>query len=167
MGKKENKMTIEYIKTPVKFAKMPHYVESAANLTYSTSVAVCFDICAAIDEPIVIKGGERFAVPTALKMAPETPIWFRINSRSGLAAKSGIIAIGGIIDPDYRGEWKVILLNTNNNDGKNEYVVHPGDKIAQVELPFPYRAEFEEISEAELDKLTTERGEGGFGSSGR
>lgn len=167
MAQKEKKMSIEYIKTEVKFVKMPHYVDNPVNLSYATNEAACFDICAAVSEPITIKGGEHFAVPTAIKTAPESPLWFRVNSRSGLAAKNGMIAIGGIIDTDYRGEWKVIMLNTNPNDGKNDYVIHPGDKIAQVELPFPYRAEFVEIDEAAFEKLATARGEGGFGSSGR
>lgn len=167
IGIKEKIMAITYLKTPVKFVKMAHYVENKANLAYSTPESACFDICAALSEPVTIKGGERFAVPTAVKTAPESPLWFRINSRSGLALKNGMIAIGGIIDSDYRGEWKVIMLNTNNNDGKNDYTIYPGDKIAQVELPFPYRAEFIEVSEADFEKLATDRGAGGFGSSGR
>lgn len=161
-------MTIEMINAKVKYIKMAHYIDNPANLSYSTPGAACFDICAAINEPITLKGGKRFAVPTAIKMAAQNPLWFRINSRSGLAAKNGMIAIGGIIDTDYRGEWKVIMLNTNSDDGKNDYTINPGDKIAQVELPFPYKAVFEEVSESEFEKLSaTERGAGGFGSSGR
>ncbi len=167
MPKEEKKMTIEYLKTEVKFVKMPHYVENPVNLTYSTEKAACFDICAAVSEPVTIRGGERFAVPTAIKTAPESPLWFRVNSRSGLAAKNGMIAIGGIIDTDYRGEWKIIMLNTNSAALDNAYTIHPGDKIAQVELPFPYRAEFVEISAEEFEKLSTQRGAAGFGSSGR
>lgn len=154
---------INYLYTPVKFAKLSHYVENPVNLTYSTDGAACFDICAAIPKPFVLKAGERFGFPTAIKTAPEYPLWFRVNSRSGLALKQGIFAIGGIIDTDYRGEWKIILVNS----GKEDYVVNPGDKIAQVELPFPYRAIFEEVSEAKFTSFQTNRGEGGFGSSGR
>ncbi len=154
---------IDYIYTAVKFTKLAHYVENPNNLTYSTDGAACFDICAALSEPYILKAGERFGFPTAIKAAPEAPLWFRVNSRSGLALKQGIFAIGGIIDTDYRGEWKIILVN----GGKDDYVINPGDKIAQVELPFPYRAKFEEVSEAEFALLETKRGEGGFGSSGR
>ena len=154
---------INYIYAPIKIMKLSHYVENSANLTYSTDGAACFDICAALSEPYVLKAGERFGFPTAIKTAPEFPLWFRVNSRSGLALKQGIFAIGGIIDTDYRGEWKIILVNS----GKEDYIVHPGDKIAQVELPFPYRAQFEEITEGEFSALQTNRGEGGFGSSGR
>lgn len=157
-------MLCNIIKTEVKYLKLPHYVENAVNLTYSTPSAVCFDICAAISEPLVIKGGERFGVPTGVVLIAEPPLWFRVDSRSGLALKNGIIAIGGIIDNDYRGELKIILLNTS----KENYTINPGDKIAQVELPFPYKAEFKEISPIEFEVLAdTGRGSGGFGSSGR
>lgn len=150
-------------KTCVKYTKLDHYVESASNLTYSTPDAVCFDICAAIGSPVLLKAGQRMGVPTGVKFAAENPIWFRINSRSGLALKHGIITMGGIIDTDYRGEIVVILLNTSEVD----YLIGSGDKIAQVELPFPYQVEFEEVSQTEFDKLETHRGDKGFGSSGK
>lgn len=157
-------MTIETITTEVKFVKLPHYVGNPANLSYATADSACFDICAALESPLVLEPGQRFAVPTAVKFAPENPLWFRICSRSGLAVKHGIITIAGIIDTDYRGEVKIVLLNT---DTKQSYTLNPGDKIAQVELPFPYKARFTEISEAEFAALETERGGKGFGSSGR
>lgn len=160
-------MITKTISTQVKFVKLPHYVDNEVNLTYATENAACFDICAAIHEPMEIAPGEHKMIPTGIKTAPESPLWFRINSRSGLAAKHGIITIGGIIDNDYRGEWMVILLNTTSGDFAKSYVVNPGDKIAQVELPFPYKAEFVEVSETEFAALITQRGEGGFGSSGR
>lgn len=154
-------------KTEVLFCKLPHYVEKEANLTYSTPEAACFDICAAIQEPLTIRPGEHIGVPTGVKIAAEAPLWFRINSRSGLAIRHGIITIAGIIDTDYRGEWIVGLLNTNAAGSGREYVIQPGDKVAQVELPFPYKAVFREVSAAEFEKLATLRGESGFGSSGR
>ena len=149
------------------FTKLPHYVESANNLKYATPDAACFDICAAISEPHTILPQQRFMCPTGLKFAPENPFWLRVNGRSGLAAKHGIIPIGGIIDTDYRGEWIVGLLNTNAAGSGKSYTIAPGDKIAQVELPFPYRAVFKEISKEAFDELSTTRGEAGFGSSGR
>lgn len=153
--------------TTVLFCKLPHYVEREANLSYSTPDAACFDICAAINEPITLRPGEHKGIPTGVKLAAESPLWFRINSRSGLAIKHGIITIAGIIDTDYRGEWIVGLLNTNSESSGKAYTIHPGDKIAQVELPFPYKAIFQEISSTEFEKLTTDRNERGFGSSGR
>lgn len=146
------------------FTKLPHYVENANNLKYATPNAACFDICAAISEPHTILPQQRFMCPTGLKFAPENPFWLRVNGRSGLAAKHGIIPIGGIIDTDYRGEPMIILLNTGNEP----YTVNSGDKIAQIECPFPYKAEFAEVDNKTFENLyQTDRGTDGFGSSGR
>lgn len=158
---------MQRIETEVKYTKLVHYVENPANLSYATEGSACFDICAAIKEPLTIAPEEHVGVPTGLKIAAEAPLWFRINSRSGLAIKHGIITIAGIIDTDYRGEWIVGLLNTNAAGSGKSYTIAPGDKIAQVELPFPYRAVFKEISKEAFDELSTTRGEAGFGSSGR
>ena len=159
-------MTVKIEKFPVYYTKLPHYKNVACNLTYATPDAACFDICAALEQPVTLRPGERIKCPTGIKIAPENPFWCRINGRSGLAANHGIIPVGGIIDTDYRGEIMVILLNTNPA-GKESYTIHPGDKIAQGEVPFPYKADFKEISSEEFDKLTTSRGENGFGSSGK
>ncbi len=158
---------MQRIMTNVKYAKLPHYVENSANLTYGSEGAACFDVCAAIHEPLVLKCGEHVGVPTGVKLAAESPLWFRVNSRSGLAIKHGIITIAGIIDTDYRGELIIGLLNTNGENSGKDYVINPGDKIAQVELPFPYKAEFVEVSLEEFDKLNTSRGANGLGSTGR
>ncbi len=160
-------MSITTIPTKVKYTKLPHYVENSSNLTYGSEGAACFDICAAISEPLELRPGCRIGVPTAIKTAPESSIWFRVNSRSGLAIKHGIITIAGIIDTDYRGEWIIGLLNTNSTESGCTYVINPGDKIAQVEVPFPYRAEFEEISAEDFEQEITARGANGFGSTGR
>ncbi len=159
-------MTVKIEKFPVYYTKLPHYKNVTCNLTYATPDAACFDICAALEQPVTLRPGERIKCPTGIKIAPENPFWCRINGRSGLAANHGIIPVGGIIDTDYRGEIMVILLNTNPA-GKESYTIHPGDKIAQGEFPFPYKADFKEISSEEFDKLTTSRGENGFGSSGK
>ncbi len=159
-------MTIKIEYFPVYYTKLPHYADLACNLTYATSGSACFDICAALNTPISIAPGERFKCPTGIKIAPQNPFWCRINGRSGLAANHGIIPIGGIIDTDYRGEIMVILLNTNPAGGET-YTINPGDKIAQGEFPFPYKADFQEISNEEFDKLATSRGSNGFGSSGK
>ena len=159
-------MTVKIEKFPVYYTKLPHYKNVACNLTYATPDAACFDICAALEQPVTLRPGERIKCPTGINIAPENPFWCRINGRSGLAANHGIIPVGGIIDTDYRGEIMDILLNTNPA-GKESYTIHPGDKIAQGEFPFPYKADFKEISSEEFDKLTTSRGENGFGSSGK
>ncbi len=165
--RKELKVTINFISTPVKYAKLPHYAAPEENLRYATPGAACFDICAAIAAPVTLKPGEHRAIPTGIMTAPEEGVWFRVNSRSGMAIRHGIITIAGIIDTDYRGEWMIGLLNTNPESSGLDYTIRPGDKIAQVEVPFPYRAEFEEISAEEFAALKTERGEKGFGSTGR
>ena len=159
-------MNIQIQTIPVLYTKLKHYIANEANLHYSTPDAACFDICAAIPQPIQIRPGERFKCPTGIKIAPPAPFWCRINGRSGLAANHGIIPIGGIIDTDYRGEIMVILLNTNPQGGEI-YTISPGDKIAQGEFPFPYKAEFKEISAEEFETRSTQRGENGFGSSGK
>ena len=64
-------MTINLIPTEVKFVKLPHYVENPSNLQYGSDGAACFDICAAISEPIVLKAGAHMAVPTGIKTAPQ------------------------------------------------------------------------------------------------
>ena len=106
-------MTIKIEKFPVYYTKLPRYKDVACNLTYATPDAACFDICAALEQPVTLRPGERIKCPTGIKIAPENPFWCRINGRSGLAANHGIIPVGGIIDTDYRGEIMVILLNTN------------------------------------------------------
>ena len=151
-------MKLEMQETIIKVLKLPHYVENEANLQYSTPAAACFDICAAVTEPVVLKAGERFAVPTGVKFIPEYPIWCRINSRSGLALKAGVIAIGGIIDTDYRGEIKVPLINHSSVP----FEISSGDRIAQMMFTPVLRAEFEEADELG----NTERGMSGFGSTG-
>ncbi len=153
--------------TLVKFTKLAHYVENPANLSYATPDAACFDVCAALDSPLTLAPGEQAGIPTGIKLAPENPIWFRVNSRSGMAIKYGIITIAGIIDTDYRGELIIGLLNTNSESSGKSYIIEPGDKIAQVEVPFPYKAEFVEVSNQEFAALNTDRGANGFGSSGR
>ncbi len=158
---------MQTIETIVKYTKLSHYVDNPANLTYGTKGAACFDICAALQKSIIIKPGEHVGIPTGVKFAPESPIWFRVNSRSGLAVKHGIITIAGIIDTDYRGEIIVALLNTNSESSGKSYEICPGDKIAQIEIPFPYRAKFEEVSNREFECFSTSRGENGFGSTGR
>lgn len=161
-------MNVKMIETIFKVLKLPHYVENEENLKYLTPDSICFDICAAIAAPIILKPGERAVVPTGVKFVPEYPIWYRINSRSGMAAKNGVISVGGIIDTDYRGEVKVILVNTNSafNGAENDYTVLPGARIAQIEVPFPYKVKFEEVDEEEFNSYQTVRGAGGFGSSG-
>ena len=143
-------------KQKVSYVKMR---ENAIEPKYHTDGAAGFDFYAAIDKPINIKPGEWAEVPFGIAM--EIPVGYelRVRSRSGLAFKHSVIAYHGLIDSDYRGELSVLLHNT----GSEEYVVLPGDRVAQGVLSRYETAIFEEVSELS----DTKRGTSGFGSTGR
>lgn len=129
---------------------------------YATPGASACDVCAAIESPLTIPAGEIRLIPTgfALDGVPDD-VTILLFARSGLAVKHGIaLANGvGVIDSDYRGEVKVGLINQS----KEDYTVEPGERIAQmmfVPIIRPELVQADEISE-------TERGEGGFGHTGR
>jgi len=110
---------------------------------------------------LVLHPGERALVPTGIAVAiPEGYAGF-VQPRSGLAARHGITIVNtpGLIDSHYRGEIKVVLLNT---DRSHSFEIHKGDKICQLVFQRVERAQLDEA--AELDQTT--RGEGGFGSTG-
>ena len=125
---------------------------------YQTSGSAGCDLKASSD--LVVRAGQRTVVGTGLKV--EIPPGFegQVRSRSGLAAKNGIIVLNspGTVDSDYRGEVKVILFNTSNED----FFVKKGDRIAQLVFSQVFHATF---SKSE-DLSKTVRGGGGFGSSG-
>ena len=128
---------------------------------YKNSGSAGADICAFIKEPIVLKKGERFAVPTGLSF--EIPVGYevQIRPRSGLALNYGVTLLNapGTIDSDYRGEIKVILINL----GENDFEINNGDRIAQMVVAPVVQCKFEITNELS----STERGSGGFGSTGR
>ena len=128
---------------------------------YETALAAGADVRAALDAPITLKPGERFMVPTGIAIALPPGWEAQMRPRSGLAAKHGISCVNapGTIDADYRGELKVILIN----HGRDDFVINRGDRIGQMVFAPVFQATFEEVSE--LDD--TERGSGGFGSTGR
>lgn len=120
------------------------------------------DLCACTDEPTVLKAGERTVIPTGIAIAIESNETAAfVYARSGLGIKHGISLSNGVgvIDSDYRGEICVGLINTSRED----YTIEPGERIAQLVLAPIIPAEPVEVEE--LDK--TERGTGGFGSTGR
>lgn len=126
---------------------------------YQTQGSSGCDLRSSIDASI--PPGKRAMVPTGLKL--EIPVGFeaQVRPRSGLAAKHGITVLNtpGTVDSDYRGEVKVILLNTSDE----EFIIKKGDRIAQLVFSQVYRAIFKK--EEELS--STERAAGGFGSTGR
>lgn len=127
---------------------------------YQTSQSAGMDLRANIDAPILIKPLDRKLIPTGLHIALPEGYEAQIRPRSGLVIKNGITIINtpGTIDPDYTGDVGVILVNISNED----FVVQPGDRIAQMVINKFEQAEFEIVEK--LDE--TERGEGGFGHTG-
>ncbi len=126
---------------------------------YQTSEAAGFDLHS-IDEK-TIKAGERDVIKTGLAVALPRGYELQVRPRSGLALKNGITVLNtpGTVDSDYRGELMVILLNTS----KDDFAIKKGDRIAQAVIKEILQAEFTIVDE--LDD--TERGSGGFGSTGK
>jgi dUTP pyrophosphatase len=128
--------------------------------TYETNGAAGMDLRANIEKSITLKPLERAIIKTGLFIA--LPIGFeaQVRPRSGLAAKKGITVLNapGTVDADYRGEIGVILVNLSNDD----FIVNDGERIAQLVI-----AKHERINWKEVEVLSeTERGSGGFGSTG-
>lgn len=127
---------------------------------YETEGAAGMDLKANIDTPITLKPLERAVVKTGLFIALPLGFEAQVRPRSGLAAKKGITVLNspGTVDADYRGEIGVILVNLSNED----FIVNDGERIAQLVI-----AKHERISWQEVEILSeTQRGSGGFGSTG-
>jgi dUTP pyrophosphatase len=119
------------------------------------------DLCAALDAPVRLAAGERRAVPTGLALAIPPGFEGQVRPRSGLALRRGLTVLNapGTIDADYRGELMVLLVNLD----AAEQIIEPGERIAQLVVAPVARAELVEVAELEA----TERGAGGFGSTGQ
>ena len=129
---------------------------------FATGGAACMDLCACMDESITLNAGERHLVPTGIAIAlPSAEYVALVFARSGLGIKKGVCLSNGVgvIDSDYRGEIGVGLVNL----GQSEYTVRPGDRIAQLMVTPVVQPTVVQVSE--LDD--TDRGAGGFGSTGR
>ena len=129
--------------------------------TYETEASAGMDLRANLNEDVVLKSLERALIPTGLRI--ELPIGYeaQVRPRSGLAAKHGITVLNspGTIDADYRGEIKVILVNLSNEN----FTIKHGERIAQMVIAKHETATFVEVSELSQ----TQRGEGGFGHTGK
>ena len=127
---------------------------------YETPGSSGMDIAAHIENNIIINPGEKFLVSTGFSIAIPKGYEVQIRPRSGLAAKRSITVLNtpGTIDADYRGEIKVILINL----GKEKFIVKNGERIAQMVVCPVVQANLEEVE----DLPDTERGSGGFGSTG-
>ena len=133
---------------------------SISNPKYETSGSSGMDIAAYIEDDMIIHPGEKSLVPTGFSIAIPRGYEIQIRPRSGLAAKKNITVLNtpGTIDADYRGEIKVILIN----HGKEKFIIENGDRIAQMVVCPVIQAELEGATELP----NTERGSGGFGSTG-
>ncbi len=145
----------------IPITRLPHS-EGIPLPAYETALAAGMDLRAAVPdhEPLILKPMARAMVPTGLAFAVPAGFEAQVRPRSGLAAKAGITCLNtpGTIDADYRGEVKVILINL----GEEDFVIRRGDRIAQLVIAPVASASWMEVESLE----TTERGAGGFGSTG-
>lgn len=129
--------------------------------TYATKGSAGMDLRANLQEDVVIAPGERKLIPTGLKISLPVGYEAQIRPRSGLALKKGVTVLNspGTVDSDYIGDIGVILIN----HGEESFTVSNGDRIAQMVIAKHETVEFEQVES--LDE--TERGAGGFGSTGK
>lgn len=128
---------------------------------YSTELSAGMDLRAFLSEPVVLKPFERKLIPTGLFIELPNGYEAQIRPRSGLAVKKGITVLNspGTIDADYRGEIKVILINLSGED----FVIENGERICQMIIASHETAQWREVEVLG----ETERGEGGFGHTGK
>jgi len=127
---------------------------------YESEGAAGMDLRAALDESMTLGPGQRALVPTGLRIAIPAGHEGQVRARSGLALRQGLAVLNapGTIDADYRGELRVILANL----GQDPVTLHRGDRIAQLVIAPVVQARV--VAVEDLD--STERGQGGFGSTG-
>jgi dUTP pyrophosphatase len=131
---------------------------------YATSGSSGFDLRANTQTPIILKAGNRAIIPTGLYFELPDNFELQIRPRSGLAAKNGVTVLNtpGTVDADYRGEVKVILINLSTED----FVINHGDRIAQGVLATVTSKNVINLLKRDNISSNTERGSGGFGSTG-
>ncbi|MCP2040415.1 dUTP pyrophosphatase [Neisseria sp. HSC-16F19] len=138
---------------PAMAEQLPHY---------ATAGAAGLDLRASLDAPVTLAVGETWLIPTGIAIHLADPAYAAmLLPRSGLGHKHGIVLgnLVGLIDSDYQGELKVSLWNRSNSD----FTVQPFERIAQMVIVPVVQAQFEVVGEF----AASERGEGGFGSTGR
>ena len=129
--------------------------------THATAGSAGLDLRAALEEPVTLEPLDRALIPTGLYFAIPAGYEVQIRPRSGLAMKHGITVLNtpGTIDSDYRGEIRVALINLS----REPFTIEPGERICQMVL-----AHYEQVEWVEAEQLDdTDRGEGGFGHTGR
>lgn len=144
--------------TTLKIEKLAHN----KNLPeYQTEGAAGMDLCAAIEQPVMLKPLERKLIPTGIKIELEHGFEAQVRPRSGMSIKHGISLVNcvGTIDEDYRGEVCVPVINLSNE----EYTIQPNERIAQMIIARVERAKIQVVQELS----DTVRAAGGFGSTGK
>ncbi len=144
----------------VRVVRLPH-AEGLELPAYATDGAAGMDVLGAVEADLVLLPGAREAVPTGLMMAVPPGHEMQVRARSGLALREGLAVLNapGTIDSDYRGEVKIILANL----GATSFAITRGMRIAQLVLAPYVRAAWAEVEALDA----TDRGAGGFGSTGR
>jgi dUTP pyrophosphatase len=128
--------------------------------SYSTPYSAGMDLRANLEEPLVLRPLERRLIPTGIRIELPEGYECQVRPRSGLAVKYGVTVLNtpGTVDSDYRGELKVLMINL----GSEPFTVSPGERLAQMVVARHEHVEWEQVEV--LDE--SERGEGGFGSTG-
>lgn len=142
--------------------KIKKLKENAKVPSRGTQGSAGLDLCACIDEPVTLNGGDTALIPTGIAIAlPSADYGAFVFPRSGIAVKHGIGLLNsvGVIDSDYRGEIMVGVINQK----RESYTIEPGERIAQMVIMPVSMMPVEEVEE--LDE--TDRGAGGFGSTGK
>lgn len=144
----------------IRVRRLPHAADLPLPAAASPGSAG-HDLRAAVDEPLELAPGDRVLVPTGLACEIPPGCELQVRPRSGLAIRHGVTLLNspGTIDSDYRGELRVILVN----HGREPFVVHRGDRIAQLVAARVTAIEWDEVPEL----ASSDRGAGGFGSTGR
>lgn len=128
---------------------------------YATVGAAGLDLTANLEKNVVLVPGKHYLIPTGIHIQLPEGYEAQVRGRSGLALKNGIVAHLGTIDSDYRGDIGVILFN----NGESPYIVHDGDRIAQLVFNKYEKVEWEAVETA--DGLeATKRADGGYGHTG-
>lgn len=147
----------------IKIKKLDHFDDSLPLPAYETKLAAGADlrVCLENRDSFVIKANSRVLLPTGLAFEIQEGFEVQVRPRSGLSLKTDLLVVNspGTIDADYRGEVKIIMGNLGNED----YVVKHGDRVAQMVIAPIHQASLEIVNEL----TDTERGSGGFGSTGK